>query len=95
MTVARLSAVPTSDRPLEGAGARVRRLQDEARSIAAEQIEALVSDLIELAAQAAEISSGGEAYPAGVREMASRMAGELPDRAQSMLTILHRTRGHA
>jgi len=94
MTVTRLTAVPIlTDRASETAGARVRRLQDEARHLAAEQIEGLASALAELGAQAAEIAGGGDAYPVGVREMASRMAGDLPDRAQAMLVLLHRARG--
>jgi hypothetical protein len=96
MSVTRLSAVPaTSDRATESAGVRVRRLQDEARQLATEQVEAFAADLADLCVQAAEIAGGGDAYPAGVREMASRMASDLNDRAQAMLIILHRTRGHA
>ena len=93
MTVTRLSAVPANDRAAEGPGARIRRLQDEARQLAAEQIEGFVADLIALGAQAAEIAGGGDAYPAGVREMASRMAADLPERGQAMLILLRRTRG--
>lgn len=94
MTVTHLTAVPTaSERTTESQGARVRRLQDEARHLAAEQIEAFANNLIDLGSQAAEIAGGGDAYPAGVREMTSRMAADLPDRAQAILSILHRTRG--
>jgi hypothetical protein len=96
MTVTRLTAVPAvADRAAEGPGARVRRLQDEARQLAAEQVEALAHALSDLGAQAAEISTGGEAYPIGVREMASRLASDLPDRAQAMLVLLNRVRGLA
>ena len=94
MSVTRLSTVSVaSDRAADSTGARVRRLQDEARHLATEQVEAFATDLVELGAQAAEIAGGGDAYPAGVREMASRMAVDLADRAQAMLVILHRTRG--
>ena len=44
-----------------------------------------------LAARAVEIAEGGEAYPAGVREIASRIATDLPEKAKTLLTILHRT----
>jgi hypothetical protein len=72
---------------------RIRRLQAEARSLAREQVEAACRDLAELAERCAEIAAGGEAFPAGVREMASRLAVDLPDRAQGMLIIARRIGG--
>ena len=75
----------------ETATDRIRRLQWEARMLAAEQAEALGADLEALAARAVEIAEGGEAYPAGVREIASRIATDLPEKAKTLLTILHRT----
>ncbi len=93
MTVARLTSIATVDRSIETPAERVRRLQAEARSLAAEQVEALADDLQRLGAQAAEIASGGEAYPAGVRDVAGRLASDLSDRAQLILVILGRTRG--
>ena len=70
---------------------RVRRLQEEARILAREQVEMLVRDLNALAARAAEIADGGDAYPAGVREMAARIAGELPQKGQGLVSIMDRT----
>ena len=94
MTVTRLTPVATlTERTVESAGERVRRLQAEARQLAAEQVEALAHDLTQLGAAAAEIASGGEAYPAGVRELSSRMAHDLVDKAQAMLVLLNRNRG--
>ncbi|HEX4196346.1 MAG TPA: hypothetical protein VHZ26_02800 [Caulobacteraceae bacterium] len=69
---------------------RIRRLQWEARVLATEQAEALGAELEALALRALEIAEGGEAYPAGVRELASRIAGDLPEKAKTLLTILHR-----
>jgi hypothetical protein len=82
--------VPIARGP-ETATDRIRRLQWEARMLAAEQAEALGADLEALAVRATEIAEGGEAYPAGVRELASRIAADLPEKAKTLLTILHRT----
>jgi hypothetical protein len=70
---------------------RVRRLQDEARMLAREQVEILVRDLNALATRATEIADGGDAYPAGVREMAARIAADLPQKAQGLTSIMDRT----
>lgn len=70
---------------------RVRRLQQEARILAREQVEILARDRNALAARAAEIAEGGDAYPAGVREMASRIAADLPQKTQGLMSIMDRT----
>jgi hypothetical protein len=69
---------------------RIQRLQVEARMLARQEVESLCSDIAALAARAAQIAEGGDAYPAGVREMASRLAGDLPERAKGMLAIAER-----
>jgi hypothetical protein len=69
---------------------RVQRLQHEARQLAREQIEAMGRDLDDLARRAQEIADGGDAYAVGVREMASRMASDLPQKAQGLRAILER-----
>jgi hypothetical protein len=74
----------------ETASERIRRLQLEARTLARAQVEAFCDDLAALASRAAEIAQGGEAYPVGVREMASRLAADLPERAQGLLVISER-----
>jgi hypothetical protein len=70
---------------------RVKRLQAEARILAREQTEQLARDMIAMAERAQEIADGGEAYPAGVREMASRIAADLPQKAQSLTAITERS----
>jgi len=70
---------------------RVQRLQREARLLAREQVEALARDLDDLARRAGEIAEGGEAYAVGVREMASRLATDLPQKSQGLLAILRRS----
>jgi hypothetical protein len=94
---ARLFPVPTGVAELydlgrgpEKTGERVMRLQQEARILAREQTEALARDLNALAARAREIAEGGEAYPAGVREMASRIASDLPQKSQGLTAIYQR-----
>jgi len=76
--------------PPETATQRIRRLQLEAKMLAREQVEAFCDELAALAQRASDIAEGGDAYPAGVREMASRLAADLPDRAQGMLAISER-----
>jgi hypothetical protein len=70
---------------------RVQRLQREARLLAREQIEALARDLEGLGQRAQEIADGGDAYAVGVREMASRLATDLPQKSQGLLAILSRS----
>lgn len=70
---------------------RVRRLQAEARLLAREDVERLDRGMMDLAVLATEIASGGEAYPAGLREMAGRIAADLPQKAQSLRSLVSRT----
>ena len=74
----------------ESTAARIRRLQLEARLLAREQVEALGRDLVALANRAAEIADGGEAYPAGVRELAGRMSADMPEKAKALVALLDR-----
>jgi hypothetical protein len=75
----------------ENGAQRLRRLQQEARMLAREQLEDLVQAINILASQAAEIADGGEAFPAGVREMASRIASDLPDKGKSLRLLMERS----
>lgn len=74
----------------ESTSERVRRLQLEARSLALEQVEALEAVLIQAAAMAKEIAEGGDAYPVGAREIASRLMADLPQKAETIKTIVSR-----
>ena len=78
------------DRKPETVHARVKRLQDEARTLAREEIASLCRELETAAARAQGIAEGGDAYPIGVREQAERLAEELPLRAEGMTAILDR-----
>ena len=78
------------DRKPETTSARVRRLQAEARILAREQVEGLEKSMAALADQAREIAEGGDAYPVGAREIASRLAADLPTRVETMKQIIGR-----
>ena len=69
---------------------RVKRLQMEARALAIEQVEELERRLNEAAALAREIAAGGDAYPVGARELASRLAEDLPAKAETIKAIVSR-----
>ena len=70
---------------------RVKRLQMEARSLAFEQVEALEKVLMDATAMAREIAEGGDAYPVGARELAGRLAQDLPAKAETLKAIVLRT----
>jgi len=69
---------------------RVKRLQMEARALAVEQVEALERVLLEASRMAKEIGEGGDAYPVGARELASRLASDLPSKAETLKAIVSR-----
>ncbi len=70
---------------------RVRRLQLEARALAVEQVEALEAVLMQAASLAREIAEGGDAYPVGARELAGRLASDLPSKSETLKAIISRT----
>lgn len=69
---------------------RVKRLQNEARLLAREEVERLDRDLRRLADQARSVADGGDAYPAGIRELASRIAVDTAQRADILRALLER-----
>lgn len=48
-------------------------LQTQQRKLVQENIAALITKMEEVAAMDAEIAAGGDAYPAGIRELLSRV----------------------
>ena len=74
----------------ESTGERVKRLQMEARALAVEQVETLERLLLEATALSKEIAEGGDAYPVGAREIASRLAADLPTKVETMKQIVSR-----
>lgn len=75
----------------ETTSGRVKRLQMEARALAVEQVEALEKLLMQASTMAGEIAEGGDAYPVGARELAGRLAADLPAKAQTLKAIVVRT----
>ncbi len=66
---------------------RVRRLQEEARALAREQISEFEVLLAATAKMALEIADGGEVYSIGAREICRRLADELPRTVQTLQVI--------
>lgn len=69
---------------------RIRRLQQNAKALAHEQVLALTSTMDQLAVLAAEIAAGGDAYPVGVREICERMSEEMGPRAMTIRALADR-----
>jgi preprotein translocase subunit SecA len=85
-----LSVVSDNDRPVAKTATvaeRVRRLQAEARQLAQDHVLALTAAMTEATRLAAEIADGGEAYPAGIRDLARRFAEDCDSRVQSIEVI--------
>ena len=85
-----LNLVALNDQP-EPVAARVRRLQTEARQLARSHVEAFTAALAGAQAMATDIADGGEAYPAGVRDLARRFAEDTEARVQTLATIAGRS----
>ncbi len=84
------AAVHDLPRSVETGAERVRRLQVEAQALAHDQVAVFAHDLAEMALRSAEIAGGGEAYPVGVRELAARLASDLPQKVNAMIAIMDR-----
>lgn len=63
---------------------RANRLLAEARVAAAEQVAALERSMSLAATLSAEIASGGDIYPVGVRELCRRMTEETEGRSRTL-----------
>jgi hypothetical protein len=68
----------------------MRRLRSEAQAHAREHSEILQTAVVELEAIAQDIAGGGEAYLAGVRETARRLATELGNGRLQLESLLGR-----
>ena len=69
---------------------RIRRLQAEAKNLAREHVRALEAAIIEVERLSSEIADGGDAYPAGVRELARRIAEDCEMKVQTLEAIASR-----
>ncbi len=79
------------DREPETTRDRVQRLQHEARLLAREEVQSLETKLAECIVIARSIGEGGDAYPAGVRELCERLTAEIEGRMQTLTVIANRT----
>jgi hypothetical protein len=70
---------------------RIRRMQANAKALAREQIEAMSEAMLKVVAMADEVSTGGDAYPVGVRELANRLKVDLENQAKSIEALLMRS----
>lgn len=75
---------------VETVAERVRRLQAEAKQLAKDHIHALTAAITEAERMAAEIADGGDAYPAGVRDLARRFVEDAEARVQTLEAITAR-----
>ena len=89
MSASHLVVLPPADR--ESPAARIRRLQDEARELAQQQLDLLNAALGEVGRLSAEISEGGDLYPIGARELARRLVEESAKQAFSLSAIIERS----
>ncbi len=74
----------------ETRGERIRRMQANAKALAREQIEAMTEAMLEVSRMADEIATGGDAYPVGVRELASRLKSDLENQSRTVEALLMR-----
>jgi hypothetical protein len=88
--VANNNAAKAGEGRTEALSDRIKRLQNEARSLAREHIMALQSALVAVEGMAAEIAEGGEAYPPGVRDIARRLVEDCEARVQTLEAITKR-----
>jgi hypothetical protein len=86
----RLTVVSPPEVKKETTAQRIRRLQAEAQELARAEIGVLQERLLEVAALAREIAEGGEAYAVGAREIARRLADELPRQAGTLSAIVRK-----
>jgi hypothetical protein len=81
---------PAADQAAESTAARIRRLQAEAQSLAREEVVGLERKISELAVAARQVAEGGDAYPVGAREIARRLAEDLPRQAGVLEALLRK-----
>lgn len=75
----------------ESRGARIARLQAEARTLAGEHVDSLTRLLAQVVAEADAVADGGSAYPVGVRELALRLAEDLSAKSATLSALRART----
>lgn len=89
MSASHLVVFPSPGEP-ESPADRIRRLQNEARTLAREHIEMLAAALHEVARLSGEIADGGDLYPVGARELSRRLTEESNKQALTLTAIVDR-----
>jgi hypothetical protein len=87
------TASPASQNDTENAktpATRAQLLLEEARAAAAEQIITLDTALTTVGSLASEIATGGDIYPAGVRDLCRRLAEDVHVKAQTLAVLARR-----
>ncbi len=79
-----------AEKPALPVPTRVQALQAQARALAAEHVQAVVAEMKALEVSAGEIADGGEAYPAGIRDLCRRLAADLEGTAQTITALAGR-----
>lgn len=79
-----LHVVATTERPAN----RAKRLMAEAKSAARDHVEGLHRSLIEVMQITDEIAAGGDAYPAGARDLCRRLNEQIGFGAQTLQQIM-------
>ena len=69
---------------------RVQRLQAEAKSLAAEHVVTLLMNMNQVQHLAYDIANGGDAYPAGIRDIARRLVEDMDQKAMTVQAIAGR-----
>lgn len=82
---------PPTAKP-ETVAQRVRRLQSEAKTAAADHIRQLNAAIVAVEELAAEIAEGGDAYPPGIRDLARRLVDDCEARTDTMDAIMARVK---
>lgn len=83
-------AVYEFGRKPESVPERARRLQQEAKVLACEEVEMLCQVLAEAVLKAEALRDGGDIFPVGVREQARQLAANLPQTMQTMRALSQR-----
>ena len=88
-----LTAVRAADAKAasESLSQRVNRLQAEAKLLAKDHVHELIAAVVEVERLAADIASGGSVYPAGVRDVARRLADDFGSRCQTLAALSARS----
>jgi hypothetical protein len=76
---------------METVAQRVKRLQAEARGLAKDHVREFTQAMVEVERMASEIAEGGDAYPAGVRDLCRRFVEDCEARVSTLEAISART----